>query len=99
MKAPFHLHFRIYVTLVYRPARGEEQPHTPVWLEADQLQSSFAEDFGIQSGHLIAHEPATFICNEDDQQSPGLHKHWEQVKGRDPSPILSPGETYLQWCD
>ena len=44
--------------------------------------------------------PAIHPCSKKGQQPSGLPKreHHQQVKGGDPSPILSTGETHLEFC-
>lgn len=55
----------------------------------------------VIGGHPVAHEPATFIYRKGGQQPPGLHwahKHWQQVRGGDPSAVVNLGETELKCC-
>ena len=62
----------------------------------DWLESSSAEKgVGVQQ---VDHEPATCPCNKEGQCQPGLseEERCHQVKGSDPSPLLSIGETHLE---
>ena len=52
---------------------------------------------GVPGGHQVDHKAAMCPCGKGGQRPPGLHQaeHCQEVRGSNPSPLLSTGEMQL----
>jgi len=79
---------------VQSPAPGEEQPHAPVYDGDHSVEKQLCrEGPGGPGGHQVDHEAAICPCGRGSQHQA---ENCQQVRGGDPSPLLSTGETALE---
>ena len=71
-----------------------------LWLTRGQLTGKqlCREGPGGPGGEQVDHEPTMGPCSKEGHWPSGLHQadHYQQVKGGDPSPLLSTAETHLE---